>query len=338
MRVIAAMLLLVCPLAGQFRTTVPLVVVPATVTDEKGRLVDVDEKDLILYDNNVPQTAHVDTVIDPISLVVVVQASTNALAVLDKLGGSGILFSALLAGERGETAILSFSNEVKLVQDFTSDADALKKGLKGLRVRGDAGVILDGLSQALRLLAARGNGRRRVILCIAERRDRGSQTKLAELMADRELQNTSIYWLTYSTLLVPFTNRPKTVWDRMSDEEKNKPSRLGRKTAYPDEEALALDPVAPGSLINLFVELARRASVDAADLLSRVTGGRVFSFLKRSGLEDAVHAVGDEVHRQYILSFQPTPDTAGLFHPIRAVVKGRPDLRVRTREGYWSVQ
>src|ERR1041384_3178562 len=85
---------------AQFRSTVPLVVAPTTVTDAKGPLVDgIEPADLVLYDHNVPQAIQVDPEIYPISLVVAVQASLNAIPVLDKLGGSGILFSQLLAGE-----------------------------------------------------------------------------------------------------------------------------------------------------------------------------------------------------------------------------------------------
>jgi hypothetical protein len=38
------------------------------------------------------------------------------------------------------------------------------------------------------------------------------------------------------------------------------------------------------------------------------------------------------------VTFQPKTDESGLFHPLRAVVKGRPELQARTRSGYWSVQ
>jgi len=51
--------------------------------------------------------------------------------------------------------------------------------------------------------------------------------------------------------------------------------------------------------------------------------------------------VGEEVHRQYILSFEPrgaAPSEPGTFHAIRVVVKNRPELHVKTREGYWVVQ
>ena len=53
----------------------------------------------------------------------------------------------------------------------------------------------------------------------------------------------------------------------------------------------------------------------------------------------AEQLVGEEVHRQYILSFQLMSDSApGAYHPIHVAVKNRPDLRVCTREGYRAVQ
>jgi hypothetical protein len=174
---------------------------------------------------------------------------------------------------------------------------------------------------------------------IAERRDRGSKTKLDTLLRDPALQNATIYWLTYSTFLTPFTDKPKTVWDRMSDEQKNDPKRMQHDHPFPfPEEEVGLPPdVAPGSLFDIFTTLARQTTVDAATLLSRTTGGRTFGFLKQNGLEEAIHAVADEVHQQYIVSFAPKPDAAGVFHELRAEVKGRPEFKVRTRTGYWSV-
>jgi hypothetical protein len=61
MRVAAAIVLLACAVRAQFKSTVPLVVAPTTVTDSKGRYVDgLTPEDLILYDNNVPQAIQMD--------------------------------------------------------------------------------------------------------------------------------------------------------------------------------------------------------------------------------------------------------------------------------------
>ena len=49
--------------------------------------------------------------------------------------------------------------------------------------------------------------------------------------------------------------------------------------------------------------------------------------------------MGEEVHRQYILSFEPKGGRGPeKFHAIRVVVKDRPELRAKTREGYWALQ
>ena len=99
----AALLLLIATVAGaQFKSTATLVVAPTTVTDSKGKYVDaVVPEDLVLYDNGVRQPIQVDESFNPISLVVAVQTSANSAAILDKLGSSGILFTDLLAGDRG---------------------------------------------------------------------------------------------------------------------------------------------------------------------------------------------------------------------------------------------
>src|SRR5450631_3035804 len=104
MRLAAALFVLTCAGRAQFKSTTALVVAPTTVTDPKGRYVDgLTAEDLTLYDNNVPQAIQMDWTTYPISLVVAVQTSTNSGAVIDKLGGSGILFAQLLAADAGET-------------------------------------------------------------------------------------------------------------------------------------------------------------------------------------------------------------------------------------------
>ena len=77
---------------------------------------------------------------------------------------------------------------------------------------------------------------------------------------------------------------------------------------------------------------------DAAQELSKATGGRSANFLKNTALEEAIQSVAAEVHRQYILSFQPRPSASGQFHSIRVTVRGRPELQARTRAGYWPLQ
>src|SRR5580658_3117969 len=131
MRLAAAMIVLACPCWAQFKSTVPLVVAPTTVTDSKGHFVDgLTADNLILYDDNVPQKIQMDWTTYPIDLVVAVQTSANSGAVIDKLGGAGILFTQLLAADKGRTAVISFSDEVKIHQDFTGNPDFVIHALR----------------------------------------------------------------------------------------------------------------------------------------------------------------------------------------------------------------
>ena len=310
MRPAVAIILLAWCSWAQFKSTVPLVVAPTTVKDSKGRFVDgLTSEDLILYDNNVPQTIQMDWMTYPIDLVVAVQTGEASGAVIDKVGGSGILFSQLVAAEAGETAVITFSDEVTVRQEFTADPDRVTRALKMLRKDGAGATTLDAMRHALRMLEQRPPGRRRIVLMIAEKRDRSSAATLAQVMEQAQRQNAAVYWLTYSPFLQPFTVKPKTKEDLKPEAE-----RIKRQ-----ECALCPKP-------------------DLSALFTKTTGGRSIGFFKKNGLEEAIQAVGEEVHRQYILSFQPKGSEARQFRAIRAEVKNRPKLEVRTREGYWSLQ
>jgi VWFA-related protein len=335
MRVAAAFVCLASPAWAQFRSNVPLVVAPTTVTDSKGRLVDgLTREDLILYDNSVPQAIQMDWMKYPIDLVVAVQASENSGAVIDKLGGSGILLSQLLAADAGETAVVSFSDAVKVHQDFTGNADFVIHALRMLRKEGENAHMLDALRQALVMLERRPAGRRPIILMIAEKRDRSSHAKLPEVMERAQRLNAAVYWLTYSPFLEPFTVKPKTVEDLKPEAERIK----GRKCALcdgPDDTPVPPD-LGPGGLMYSIGESMRLHQPDLSSLFAKTSGGRTLNFLKKNALEQAIQLVSEEVHRQYILSFEPARGEPGKFHAIRVVVKNRPELFAKTREGYWA--
>jgi VWFA-related protein len=337
MRLATAMVVLTCPCWAQFKSTVPLVVAPTTVTDSKGHYVDgLTADDLILYDNNVPQKIQTDWMTYPIDLVVAVQTSENSGAVIDKLGGTGILFSQSLAADAGETAVITFSDEVKVHQDFTSDPDPVIHSLRMLRKEGDNAHILDAMHQALLMLDHRPPGRRRIILMIAERRDRSSKTKLPEVMEQVERLNAAVYWLTYSPFLEPFTVKPKTAEDLKPEDERIKVQKCGLCPA-PDDTPVPPD-LGPGSYLYGIQELIRLHKPDLSHLFTKTTGGRELNFLKKSALEQAIQLVSEEVHRQYILSFEPKGNQPGEFHAIRVVVKNRQELHAKTRDGYWALQ
>jgi hypothetical protein len=162
------------------------------------------------------------------------------------------------------------------------------------------------------------------------------KSKLTEVMEQVERLNAVVYWLTYSPLLQPFTVKPKTAEDLKPEAERNK-SRKCALCPPPDDTPVPPD-LGPGGYIYAIGELIRLRQPDLSSLFTKTTGGRTLNFLKKNALEQAIQLVGEEVHRQYILSFEPKGGEPGKFHAIRVAVKDRPGLQAKTREGYWALQ
>jgi hypothetical protein len=186
------------------------------------------------------------------------------------------------------------------------------------------------------MLEKRPASRRRLILTIAEKRDRSSAAKLPEVMEQVQQLNATVYWLTYSPFLEPFTVKPKTVEDQKPEAERIKVKPCDW-CAGPDETPVPAD-LGPGGYIYGIGELIHLSKPDLSSLFTAATGGRTLSFLKKNALEQAIQLVGEEVHRQYILTFEPKGGEAGKFHAIRVEVRNRPELQAKTRRGYWAVE
>jgi len=322
---------------AQFKSDVPMVVAPTTVRDLAKAYVDgLTAEDLVLSDNNVRQEIRMEWMDYPIDLVVVIQTSANSEPVINKLGGAGILLTQLIAANAGETAVISFSDDVKIHQNFTVDPDAVAHALKMLRKEGGNAHTLDALRQAQTMLNTRPSGRRRVIFLIAEKRDRGSKTELKLVTEAIQRSNTAVYWLTYSPFLQPFTVKNKIAEDLKPEAERIK-FRQCALCPGPDETPVPFD-IGPGGGMYAMEELVRLSQPDLSAFFTRLTGGRAMSFLKKGALEEAIQLIGEEIHRQYILTFQPKTDGTGTFHSIRVSVKDRPELKARTRTGYWDIK
>src|SRR5215471_7847912 len=67
------------------------------------------------------------------------------------------------------------------------------------------------------------------------------------------------------------------------------------------------------------------------------TGGRSFFPFRVEDLEQSFENIANELRHQYDISYRPEPlKTDGLFHPVEVRVKGRKDLVVHVRKGYYA--
>ena len=239
------------------KTTVPLVVVPTTITDREGHYArGLTPEDLQLFDNNVPRKIQVEELTMPISVVVAIQTTQTAWAALDKIKKVGSMIEPLVAGDRGRCAVIWYDQAVTLAQDFTSDTATLEGAFKQIQAGGAGGSAIEAVDKALEMLEKRKDDRK-VIFVIGESRDRSSKTPLEQVISRAQRDNVTVYYITYSKFLTPFTSR----WDEVCDEHGN--NCQPRTPEWGDTNLLAV-----------FSEMHALAKTNIADAFAKYTGGR----------------------------------------------------------------
>jgi VWFA-related protein len=301
-------------LSGQnttIRTTVPLVVLPTSVTDRRGKPIDgLTAADFALFDNSRAKPVNVDVVdsgLPRIALVVLVQTSGLSLSALGKIRKVGAMMSEAVAGENGEIALISFDDQVRVLQDFTHNADAVADAFNDLKPSdSDHARMIDAIHSCLAMLANHPGPSRSSILIIGESRDRGSTAKLSDVQASLQRAGVTVYAMHFSVYLTPFTTKP----------DEYQPGN--------------------GNLFTGVTDLVRLGKQNTLEALTRTTGGLDLSFETKSKLEKNLMRLGSDIHNRYLVSFIPDVEKTQTFHKLLIQVKNHPDAVVLTRPGYWT--
>ncbi len=306
------------------KTNVPLVMVPASVSDNKGHPIEgLTASDFVVVDEGKTRAVHVDisdSDAPPIALVIAIQASSFTDPAIKKIRKTASMISQSVLGANGEAAVLAFDDEVRVIQDFTRDQDRIADAVDGFKpAAADGARTIDAIDKSIQLLNARNGPRRPCILLISESRDRGSKRKLADVLSQLQRTGIVIYGLTYSATWTAFTTKPKDYT----------PPDIGEGFSGPGaQNSLPIPP--------LILELARAMTQNTAEAFTSATGGRRLSFETVSKLETDLSAVADDIHSRYLLSFTPDATPAPSFHRLEIRVKDRPDATVKARPGYWT--
>jgi VWFA-related protein len=319
------------------RTTVNVVLVPTTVTDSKGAVINgLRPQDFELYDNEKRQEINRDVAFLPLSMVICIQRSANIEAILPKINKMGNVIHDLLVGQDGEVAIVSFDHRIETVQEFTNDPDLINEAVSKLRPGGQNSRLNDSIQHAIRMLRSRRD-RRRVILLISETLDRSSEANVKEVATELQIHNVDVFTLNMSRLISRLTEKPQV--PRPDPLPPGARPRPGMAAGDPTTQAQMMGTFGYGAdLVPAIVEIFRATKAifvkNPAEVYTQFTGGREYSFMTQADLEQAIARIGSEIRSQYILSYTPSNKIEGGFHAIKVVVN-RPGLRVRTRPGYW---
>src|SRR5271166_1246609 len=192
------------------RATVNVVVAPTTVQGKTGDFIrGLQIQDFEIYDNDRLQKITDDLRDSPFSLVVAVQRSADMAGMLPKIQKIGPVLTDLIVGLDGEIAVVGFDHGVQVVQDFTSDSDKVDRAMRSLKPGSYSHATIDAVTESVRMLKNRPRERRRIVLVIAERWDKGSEASLREALTEAEFANVTVYALTVSTAAAELTSEPK---------------------------------------------------------------------------------------------------------------------------------
>jgi len=290
---------------------VNLVTAPVIVRDASGEMVrDLEQKDFRVYDNGIEQKIeHFDVAEDPLSVVLVVECNDRVDDVMPAIRKSGIVLTQAVLGDTGEGAVVKSSGVVNVEQEMTSDHDKIESAITELEHDGTSrNKLYDALAQAEDLLGPDGTGKRRVIIAISEATDRGSATKLGEVLRRAQLANITIYTVGLSSTAQAMRN------------------------TLPDLMAGQLDFLTLGAW--LVQHPKDEVKAHALEATAAATGGAHLPAFRDRSLEPQLDRIGDELRTEYVLSYRPSDDTLPGYHTIKVVVD-RPQMSVRARPGYF---
>jgi len=323
-----------------FRVTLQQVIAPVLVYDKKHNYVNGLQQDQFrLFDNDKEQSlTSVDVTYTPISLVVAIQANAEADKILPQVNKIGAMLKPIILGDQGEAAVIAYDHRVRLLQPFTSDTDDITKAIKGIKAGSASSRLIDAVEQSIYLLRNKPKSRRRIILIIGEGRDAGSQAHARETLEKLQLSNDVLYFVDMSHIIGMLTKPAPD--PRPASQPPAAMGSLGGghpSTPTTEDQTFGTDGYSADAIplmLEIFRDVKNIFKVSTATLFTKGTGGEQFPFATSHGLEQAISAIGDELHSQYLITYTPNNLGDGGFHKINVEVVGR-QYKCETKPGYF---
>lgn len=320
------------------RARVSEVTAPVVVRDPRTgeMMLDLNQNDFHVFDNGVEQKInHFDLGGEPLSIVLVVQTSSQLEGTLPAIRQAGIVFTQTVMGKTAEAAVLGYDDRVNVLQPFTMDQDDVQNALNHLHVNYAGMRLYDAMARGIQMLDDRPTYQRRILMVIGEPRDAGSENKLGGVLRNAELANVTIYSVSISV----------TGADLRQPAEQYEPAQIGPPGTYPvptpnmkpptPEMEEAVQPnMNLGALLVWLVKTGQNVlGQDSLKLASAATGGLGVNVLHEKNFQKAIDDIGGELHAEYNIGYRPSEDKTG-YHDIRVTV-AKKGVKVRTRPGYY---
>jgi VWFA-related protein len=323
---------------GSIRVKVQVVNAPVAVRDSKKNvIVDLKKEDFQVFDNKEKQTVEAfDLAGEPLSTVLVLETSSRVGPLLPALRNAAIIFTQTVVGPSGNAAVIGYDKTVQRLQPFTANQDDIEKAITQLKEGDSSARLYDAMADAVALLRDQPEGRRRVIILVAEPKDTDSTNKFSEVLREALRANIVVYSVGLST-----TAAVARADERQGGPLPMTPPGTFGKPPYPGVAQTPTSEQQWGGNLDLeaTAEMVVRTFTSQAilhplEIATTATGGLFEPTLGHRSIENALAAIGGDLNTQYTLSYSPTKSEKPGYHEIKIIVD-RKGAKVRTRPGYY---
>jgi Ca-activated chloride channel family protein len=310
------------PPGASIKVQVNEVIVPVTVTDEKGRFVsNLDKENFTIFEEGKPQSIRFFSRERNQPVVVGFLIDTSNASRLhwkNYLDASIELVQNLVPGDNPKFSgyLISYANDAELAVNTTSDPEPMVEKLQKFKPSGGSALydaIYMACSSNRKLVQGEPFEPRRVLVVVGDGHDNASKKTLDEALEVAQRNLVTIYGV--STVAFGFDNMDEKNLIRLAEE-------TGGRVEYP--------------LQNVYSDVSGYLSTpsDEGNYALKVGTGGYASALA-TGMYKAIAAVAGEVTTQYIIRYiSQGVDSVKPFRNINVKVD-LANVKVRARRGYY---
>ncbi len=294
-----AWLFLFCPLLlaqepPSFQIKADYVKVPVSVFDANGRILsNLTQEQFILLDENDPRPIE-NFLLDKtaIHVILLLDVSSSLGEELEEIQEAALQFAQSF-GREDRIAIVSFSDQLELLQNWTRDIRKLRKSLEHLE-RGYRTALYDALASIAREQLVQVPGKK-VIIVLTDGLDNESRSTFDDVLN----------LLIESDIALYIVSRTRLVQPKIQQSERADFLNQVMKNMLREEKD--------------FIDIYFREKETSLSHLAEATGGRVFFPEKLEDLRSTYLQVAEELKSQYVLTFRPPASSEKKFRSIEVV-------------------
>ena len=299
------------------RVKVEMVSLPVVVTTRDGRRVtDLEKGDFQVFEDRAPQQIEGFSATDePVSIALALDCSGSMQQRLARLQNEAIRFVNLLHPD-DSVAVMSFADDVNLLEDFSLDRKRNAYGIKETRSEGNTALyeaVWLGLEEVLKPIKER-----KALVVFTDGVDTASRrASMKETMDLAKESQAPIYSIYFNT-------------ERGMESSRRTGQVIGGiPLPGPPVIGSPVPTTGPGSSASEYMQGRLYLSQ-----LGEYSGGMLFDALKMDDLGPAFESIAHELASTYSLGYYSTnPKRDGKFRTVEVKVR-RPGLVVRTKKGY----